>query len=196
MTKFRHKENYRLRNCHINISPKCQITFKTKFKRSLNACNNCRKSLQKIGISIERYKQMSEKPTETMEWKNSEEGLMKIQTESEVKDREGKTVGKTIEAAEYQVKYQDVIDGLKVIEERLSKSKTQKSGFEKSITDLGKIPVMTGEMVRVRKAIEGLGKIKQAEQFKAKIVNVQKQIDADEKRAMERKVILETRPVK
>ena len=132
-------------------------------------------------------------PEETIEWKNSNEGTMKIVRTSNVKQGED-VIGKTEETTVANVTLEDLEKGIETVTDRLIKNKKEKNRIENKIKQLGKIPPKTAEMIRLQKNLNSLQIIAQAEKHKAEIEDLDQQMDIDSEFIDKRTKLIKSRP--
>lgn len=191
MTNYREKHNLRLRNCKLKISPNCLKIFKSKSKRPF-ACENCLKFLHDTGLTIERYKKME--VTESMEWENKDKGKISVKQETDVKNTAGKIIGKKSENFEIETTYTEVKEGLGVVKDRLEKNRKEMETLIGKIKAFDKAPVMTNELIRLKRNLELLTAIEKHNELKAKLEPLEEQLELDKEFVVKRSEILKSRP--
>lgn len=194
MTRFRKKTNPRLKRCKVQISENCEILFKTKHKRP-KACNVCKQMLKQLGITYEFYrsKKMNNILKEEMNWTNSNEGIMTIESEIPVKQND-KVIGKKTDVTVVNVTYKDVVDGLMVVEERIKKTNQKINQKELELAQLGGKSELSNELAELRNNILEIDRILKGQNTSNELENLKNELEKDINWMNLRKKVLESRP--
>jgi len=137
---------------------------------------------------------MSKEPIERIDWTNKNEAIVHLSEQVELKDSKGNVVGVKTEEIKTKASYEDILGGMKVVEERIKKSEAQLESLEKKLDQFGKSPAITSEMARLKQNIEKITLRGQIEETSSKIEPLKEQIDIDKKFLERRQKLLDARP--
>lgn len=134
------------------------------------------------------------KMEESMEWKDKDHGLMKVKTVREIKNNKGEVIGTSEENFQAETRYSQILDGLKVVNERIEQNQRKLDAEKQKLESLGKVPSPTAELIRLRENLETLNKIDQKKQTESKINDLEEQLKNDNEFVVNRTKILDSRP--
>jgi len=175
-----------LRDCRFNIVKNCKKVFKTESKcRRLDfkICKRCKKRLKQLKISVKRYLKMSENKAkeEKIEWIEKNKATVSITESIPIKNDKGEVIGESEMKNTHIATREDFEKGLELISEQADNLKSKIRKLDEQIKSFGKKPVMTGEMARIEKAMEGIMKLRQIKKLEADKSNQHEQLESLEK---------------
>lgn len=185
---FRYK-----RWCRAKISKDCQDPFLARKSRT-KVCPSCAAYLKSKGIPLWRYLKMQKTSyKEEVEWTDKDNAKIKRITSIPVKNGD-EVVGRKDEVYEENASYDDIHAGLLAIEKTNENIRNRYDDVQKQIESHGKKPVMTGELARLRKAMEDFSKLNKIEELEKQRDQIKGELERSEQMLFERRKVLTSRP--
>ncbi len=156
--------------CHIKQSSKCPTIFISKHRRGW-ACKHCLEQINKIGLTMWRFKKMQKETIidEKVEWEEDGLHCKLIRTEEKpVKDGE-QIVGTKKEVIKVRVSREALESNLNIEKEMLDKNEIKLEAAIKQLEATGKLAGKTSEMVRLQKNMQELGKFQEQKKIRDQI---------------------------
>jgi len=197
MTRFRKKENLRLKRCKVNIATDCKVLFRTPKKRP-RSCNKCKEVLKKLGISAEKYVYLSrrkkmEKITEKMIWDNPDKGTMTIERETAVV-QDDKVVGNRVTTSTIAATYEDIAGGLQVVADRINKTMKDVATKKEHLVILGEITDLSPELLKLQADMMEITRITTGKKLINDLAPLMEDLKTDQEWYAARMATLKTRP--
>ena len=118
-----------MKKCKVKLATNCEDLFRTPKKRPM-ACDKCKKALRKLGLSAEKYLQISRSKKmntkETMVWDNANEGTMTIEKEHPIM-KGNKVTGTSTSTDVSKATYENLVYGLNILAEQMNKANKEVS---------------------------------------------------------------------
>lgn len=135
-------------------------------------------------------------PKENFTWKNKDEGTMDMIEAVEIKGEDGKVKGSREVKSTIKATAEDLQHGIDIAKEAVDKKKIEINNAQKQLESMGKIPIMTSEMVKLQKNLRDLHKMDQAKQLKSKIEPAIEMLEFNKRIIERRQKIMDQRPEK
>lgn len=130
---------------------------------------------------------------EEVEWTDKDNAKIKRITSIPVKNGD-EVVGRKDEVYEENASYDDIHAGLLAIEKTNENIRNRYDDVQKQIESHGKKPVMTGELARLRKAMEDFSKLNKIEELEKQRDQIKGELERSEQMLFERRKVLTSRP--
>ena len=136
---------------------------------------------------------MEKSKEEIMDWKNKDEGVMRVITRMPIIDGD-KEIGTSETKQVLNVNMDGLRGGMAIYEERIEKNKKELGSLKGQLDSLGNIPKLNQRLKQYQKDMQSLGLIEASEQLKKQIKPIKEQIKEDEGYLDKRKKLLAGRP--
>ncbi len=130
---------------------------------------------------------------EKMEWLNSNEGVMTVEIETPVTNN-GNVTGKNVSVSTVQTNYDEIVNGLKVVAERIRKNKTKILEKENALYGLGPRNELTEELIKLKEDIGTINNYLTGNKITSEIQILKEDLESDEEWFNRRNEVLKTRP--
>ncbi len=130
---------------------------------------------------------------EEMNWTNSNEGVMTIESELPIK-RGDQVIGKKTDVTTITATYTEVVDGLNVAKDRIIKTRQKINQKELEFAQLGSNTELSPELEDLRNKVLEIDRIMKCKNLKNELDSLKEELQKDENWKELREKVLNNRP--